>query len=122
MDELESFRFGDSLELMDELLELVLAGKKTANCWAASEGDKGAAVGKRWIAKDGQGRLRVVLETVELTRRRSERWTRPSLTTRAKTTARSPTGARRTRPISPGEATFRRTWSFIASDSGWSRS
>src|SRR5271156_1843479 len=69
MAELESFGFGDSPELMDEMLELVLAGKKTATCWAASEGDKGAAVGKRWIAKDGQGRLRVVLETVELTRR-----------------------------------------------------
>ena len=55
--------------LLDELLELVLRGKKTATCWAASEGDKGAAIGKRWIAKDGQGRRRVVLETVELTRR-----------------------------------------------------
>ena len=69
MAELESFGFGDSPELMDELLELVLTGKKTATCWAASEGDKGAAIGKRWIAKDGQGRRRVVLETVELTRR-----------------------------------------------------
>jgi uncharacterized protein YhfF len=70
MAELESFGFGDSPELMDEMLELVLAGTKTANCWAASEGDKGAAVGERWIAKDGQRRLRVVLETTELTRRR----------------------------------------------------
>ena len=69
MTELESFGFGDSPKLMDEMLELVLTGKKTATCWAASEGDKGAAIGKRWIAKDGQGRLRVVLETVELTRR-----------------------------------------------------
>jgi uncharacterized protein YhfF len=69
MTELESFGFGDSPELMDEMLELVLTGKKTATCWAASEDDKGAAIGKRWIAKDGQGRLRVVLETVELTRR-----------------------------------------------------
>ena len=69
MAELESFGFGDSPELMDEMLELVLTGKKTATCWAASEDDKGAAIGKRWIAKDGQGRLRVVLETVELTRR-----------------------------------------------------
>jgi uncharacterized protein YhfF len=67
--ELESFGFGDSPELMDELLELVLTGKKTATCWAASEGDKGAAIGRRWIAKDGQGRRRVILETVELTRR-----------------------------------------------------
>jgi uncharacterized protein YhfF len=70
MAELESFGFGDSPELMDEMLELVLAGKKTANCWAAIEGDKGAGVGKRWIAKDGEGRPRVILETVELTRRR----------------------------------------------------
>jgi uncharacterized protein YhfF len=70
MAELESFGFGDSPELMDEMLELVLAGEKTATCWAASEGDKGAAVGKRWIGKDGQGRPRAILETTELTRRR----------------------------------------------------
>jgi uncharacterized protein YhfF len=70
MAELESFAFGDSPELADEMLELVLGGKKTATCWAASEGDKGAAAGKRWIVKDGQGRASAILETVELTRRR----------------------------------------------------
>jgi uncharacterized protein YhfF len=70
MAELESFAFGDSPELADELLELVLIGKKTATCWAANEGDKGVAVGKRWIAKDGQARPSVVLETLEVTRRR----------------------------------------------------
>jgi uncharacterized protein YhfF len=70
MAELESFAFGDSPELADELLALVLAGKKAATCWAASEGDKGVEVGKRWIVKDGQGRARAVLETVEVTRRR----------------------------------------------------
>ena len=70
MAELESFSFGDSPELADELLELVLIGKKTATCWAASEGDKGVAVGKRWIVKDGQGRASAILETVELNRRR----------------------------------------------------
>jgi uncharacterized protein YhfF len=37
LPELESFSFGDSPELADELLELVLVGKKTATCWAASE-------------------------------------------------------------------------------------
>jgi uncharacterized protein YhfF len=68
--ELESFAFGDSPELADDLLELMLAGKKTATCWAAAEGDKGVVVGKRWIVKDGQGRLRAVLETIELARRR----------------------------------------------------
>jgi uncharacterized protein YhfF len=70
MAELQSFAFGDSPELADELLELVLIGKKTATCWAASEGDKRVAVGKRWIVEDGQGRPSAVLEAVELTRRR----------------------------------------------------
>jgi uncharacterized protein YhfF len=70
MAELESFAFGDSPELANELLDLVLAGKKIATCWAASEGGKGVAVGKRWIVKDGQGRASAILETVELTRRR----------------------------------------------------
>ena len=66
LPELESFSFGDSPELADELLELVLVGKKTATCWAATEGDKGVAVGKRWIVKDGQGRTSAILETIEL--------------------------------------------------------
>ena len=70
MAELESFALGDSPELMDELLELVLIGKKTATCWAASEGNKGVAAGQRWIAKDGQGRPSAILETIELMRRR----------------------------------------------------
>jgi uncharacterized protein YhfF len=72
MAELESFTFGDSHELADELLELVLIGRKTATCWAASEGGKGVEVGKRWIVKDGQGRPSAILETVELMRRRFE--------------------------------------------------
>lgn len=70
MTEMDSFSFGDSAELADELLELVLIGKKTATAWAAAEGDKGIVVGKRWIVKDGQGRSGAILETVELTRRR----------------------------------------------------
>jgi uncharacterized protein YhfF len=69
MAELESFAFGDSPELADEMLELMLIGKKTATCWAANEGDKGVVVGKRWIVKDGQGRARAILETIELTQR-----------------------------------------------------
>jgi uncharacterized protein YhfF len=70
MAKLESFAFGDTPAVQDELLELVLIGKKTATCWAARERDKGAAVGKRWIVKDGQGRPCAILETVELERRR----------------------------------------------------
>jgi uncharacterized protein YhfF len=72
MTDLESFSFGDSPALADELLDLVLTAKKTATCWAASEGDKGVKVGKRWIVKDGQGRARAIIETVELNRRRFE--------------------------------------------------
>src|SRR5271165_6984555 len=72
MSDLESFSFGDSAELADELLELVLISQKIATCWAVSEGDKGVAVGKRWIVKDGQGRPRAVIETAELTQRRFE--------------------------------------------------
>jgi uncharacterized protein YhfF len=69
---LESFAFGDSQALADELLDLVLVGKKTATCWTASEGLKRSEVGKRWVVKDGQGRPRAVVVSVELTRRRSE--------------------------------------------------
>jgi uncharacterized protein YhfF len=72
MADLESFAFGDSPALADKLLDLVLIGRKTATCWAASEGMKGVEIGKRWIVKDGQGRARAILETIELTRRRFE--------------------------------------------------
>ena len=54
MPDLESFAFGDGSALADELLDLVLSGKKTATCWAASEGLKGAEVGERWLVKDGR--------------------------------------------------------------------
>jgi hypothetical protein len=101
LPELESFSFGDSLEFADELLELVLVGKKTATCWAATEGDKGVAIGKRWIVKDGQGRARAISS---LSDGGSGMSTRPSPMTRAKATARSPIGGECTRPISPGAA------------------
>jgi uncharacterized protein YhfF len=122
MAELESFSFGDTPELANELLELVLTGKKSATCWAASEGNKGVVVGKRWIVKDSEGRPRAILETGELARRRFgdvvaafahdegegdrslEYWRQAH-----------------TEYFTRG-ANSRRTWSFIASDSGWRRS
>lgn len=67
--EIDSFSFGDSPALADELGSLVLAGKKTATCWAASEGPK-TRVGQRWAMLDGAGKPRAVLETTELTLRR----------------------------------------------------
>src|SRR5271166_5208327 len=66
---LEQFSFGDSPELADELAELVLAGKKRATCWAASEGPQ-TEIGKRMVMLDGSGVPRAVVETVELTQRR----------------------------------------------------
>jgi uncharacterized protein YhfF len=68
--DLESFAFGDSPELADELLALVLEGKKRATCWAIAEGMKGAEIGKPMVVLDGSGRPRGVLQTVELTQRR----------------------------------------------------
>lgn len=67
---LESFAFGDSAELADELLALVLEGRKRATCWAVSEGMKGAEIGEAMVVLDGAGRPRAVLQTLELTQRR----------------------------------------------------
>ena len=66
---LETFSFGDSPALADELAGLVLAGVKRATCWAASEGQK-THVGKRMVMLDGGGRPAAVIETTELVMRR----------------------------------------------------
>ena len=66
---LETFSFGDNPALADRLAALVLAGKKTATCWAASDGLL-TEVGKRMVVLSGSGRPLAVVETVELTQRR----------------------------------------------------
>ena len=66
---LESFSFGDSPELAEELARLGLAGAKRATCWPLGEGPK-THVGKRWVMRDGAGIPAAVIETVELTLRR----------------------------------------------------
>ncbi len=66
---LETFSFGDTAELAEELAQLVLAGKKTATCFSAAAGPL-TRVGERMVMLDGAGRPRAVLETVELTQRR----------------------------------------------------
>lgn len=68
-----TFRFGDSPELADELLALVLSGRKTATCGALR--DYGGAepvpvVGRRDVVLDGSGRRAAVIETVEAIVRR----------------------------------------------------
>lgn len=68
-----SFSFGDSPDMADALLALVLQGKKTATCGAARDFGPGKAeppvVGRQDIVLDGAGRPRAVIETVEVTRR-----------------------------------------------------
>ena len=66
---LETFSFGDNPELAQELAELVVAGRKRATCWAASEGEL-TQIGKRMVMLDGAGKPAAVIETIELTRRR----------------------------------------------------
>lgn len=67
--DLETFSFGDGPDLADELAALVLVGRKTATCWAASDGPL-TEVGKRMAMLSGSGRPLAVIETVELARRR----------------------------------------------------
>jgi uncharacterized protein YhfF len=66
---LEAFSFGNSPAMADELGALVVAGTKTATCWAARDGQL-TQPGKRMVMHDGQGRGWAVLETLEVTPRR----------------------------------------------------
>lgn len=67
---LQRWAFGDNPKLADELLALVLIGKKTASCGALSEYEDEAwpipNSGDRWIVLDGAQRPRCVIETTEL--------------------------------------------------------
>ncbi|WP_179378444.1 ASCH domain-containing protein [Jannaschia marina] len=70
----QSFRFGDSPELCDLLLRLVVAGRKTATCGALRDyppdDPSRPVVGRRDVATDWEGRPVVVIETTEVTERR----------------------------------------------------
>jgi len=66
--------YGDSPELMNELIQLVLEGKKTATCgslweWEA-EGNPVPKVGDVWIDLDGNDTPVCITETVEVTIRK----------------------------------------------------
>lgn len=62
--------FGDSEQLADALLELVLSGRKRATSELASEfvaaGEQLPRVGSHWIACDGRGVPRVILRSISL--------------------------------------------------------
>ena len=68
-----TFAFGDSPEMADELLGLVLAGKKTATCGALRDfgpgGEARPVVGRRDVILDGKGRPAALIETLEVTER-----------------------------------------------------
>lgn len=66
--------FGDNPALADELVALVLEGKKTATCsalweWEA-EGNQTPQPGAFWVVLDGRGAPLCITETVEVTQRR----------------------------------------------------
>ena len=67
--DLDSFRFGDSADLADSLLSLVMIGRKTATCWAARDGQQ-TFVGKQMIVRDGMDHPRIVIETISLCQQR----------------------------------------------------
>lgn len=67
--QLRRFAFGDGPELADELLELVLAGLKTATCSTEDEPNT-STPGECWVVLDGRGEPRCVIETIEVTYRR----------------------------------------------------
>ena len=68
----DAWGFGDSPRLSDQLLELVLSGRKTASCnlvrETEMEGWPGTEVGAYNIILDGSGRPRAVIRTVSFER------------------------------------------------------
>ncbi len=64
-----SWSFGDSPQLADELLALVMAGKKTASCssLAAYQSEPSPGIGAYNIIEDSHGRARCVVRTIGLT-------------------------------------------------------
>jgi uncharacterized protein YhfF len=71
---LVAFSFGDSPALADELLALVLEGRKTATCSRLQDYGDGKEpmpqLGRHDVVLDGQARAAAVVETIELTYRR----------------------------------------------------
>ncbi|KNY11215.1 MAG: ASCH domain-containing protein [Achromobacter sp.] len=64
-----TFQFGDSPELADALLALVLAGTKTATCGALhhfNDDEPVPQAGRRDVVLDGRGRPACVIETTSI--------------------------------------------------------
>ena len=65
-DQFERFAFGDSPEMADELLALVLCGKKTATVSVVLEGDQKPNVGDLSLVLDGLSTPACVIKTVHV--------------------------------------------------------
>ncbi|MDQ0207686.1 ASCH domain-containing protein [Alkalicoccobacillus murimartini] len=69
-DDYEAWSFGDSAEMADELLELVLTGDKTATCCnytlAKEQGEDLAKPGQLNILLDGQEKAKAIIETTHV--------------------------------------------------------
>ncbi|WP_413320780.1 ASCH domain-containing protein [Agrococcus sp. 1P02AA] len=63
-------RFGDSERLSDELLEIVLSGRKRATSSLVADfvadGEQLPRIGSHWIACDGRGAPRIVMRSTDL--------------------------------------------------------
>jgi len=70
-DKLNTFTFGDSEALCNELLELVRSGRKTATCEALREFQSGSVatpvVGRRDVALNWDGSPALIIETLSVT-------------------------------------------------------
>jgi uncharacterized protein YhfF len=70
----ETFTFGDSQQLCDDLIKLVRSGLKTATCAALTDFENGSeempVVGRRDICLNWDGTPALVIETVEVTLQR----------------------------------------------------
>ncbi|WP_068314239.1 ASCH domain-containing protein [Polycladidibacter hongkongensis] len=71
---LSSFSFGDTPELADELLALVLNGTKTATCgdlhYYESEGLRIPQAGDQYVITNGKGEAACVVEMIDVSIRR----------------------------------------------------
>lgn len=63
-DYFECFAFGDSPQMADELLALVLSGKKTATVSVVLENEPMPSIGDLSLVLDGQGNPACVIQTV----------------------------------------------------------
>ena len=122
----DAFAFGDSAEMADELAGLVLHGPKraTAGLLADYADEPLPEVGGHSIVLGGDGQPVCVIRTTEVRVLPSARWTPRSPGTRARATARSPTGATRTSASScvcarPAERCSARRWKPSSNGSRW---